>query len=271
MNIIRIAVRNPSAHTGAGNNTYLVVGREPALVDAGTGDPAHLAQVELALSSPGADHRAPPTLRRVLVTHGHPDHASGAAALAGRWPDAVFAKMPWPEQDPTHLDRWEAIRDGDVIPAGDGALRAVHTPGHAPDHLCFLDETTGTIFVGDLVREGGTVMIPASRGGSLAQYLASLERILALRPTRLLPGHGPEIGEPDRLLRGYLRHRRRRETQILEALAAGCSTLDAIVARIYTGLSPKLTRAAGESVLAHLVKLEDQNAVRRDAAGWRLV
>ena len=119
-------------------------------------------------------------LAQVLVTHAHPDHADGCDPVAEQWPDAVFRKMPWPERDRLQSVECVPIEDGDQIAAGDGVLLAVHTPGHAPDHLCFFDETTGTLFSADLVIAGSTVVIPASRGGSLSPRCGGFSRLRRL-------------------------------------------------------------------------------------------
>ena len=253
---------NPGPYTGAGNNTYVVSGREPALIDAATGHPRHLQAVSDALS--GAE------LSRVLVTHGHSDHASGSPALAERWPDAEFAKMPWPERDREYGVGWRRIGHGDLIPAGDGAVRVIHTPGHAPDHVCFFDEASGVLFCGDLLIQGRTVVIPASLGGHLTSYLESLEQIRRLEPRRVLPAHGPEIEDLPALVDGYLAHRHQRETQILGALERAEHTKEALVDEIYPSLASVLRFAAGESVLAHLVKLEDEGQVRVQDGEWSL-
>ena len=133
----------------------------------------------------------------VLLTHAHPDHADGCDPIAARWPAAAFRKMPWPERDSRQSVEFRSIADGDLVPAGSGVLRAVHTPGHAPDHLCFFDETDGTLFSADLVILGSSVVIPSSRGGSLALYLDSLRRILDEQdfkgiPKRISPTPAPE-------------------------------------------------------------------------------
>ena len=235
--MILLGAANASEWTGpTGNNTYLLRGKHSTLVDAGVGHPAHIAAVGDALRGD--------LLHRLLITHGHPDHASGATAIAEKWP-SVHARGAG--HDPFH--------DGERVDAGDDELIALHTPGHAPDHFCFLDETTGDLYCGDLVRLGGTIVIPATRGGDLQQYLASLERIRELRPRRLLPGHGPVVEDPATVIADYIAHRAFRERQILEALAAGCSTREMIVRRVYGELSPVLAAAAEDSVLAHLIKL----------------
>lgn len=263
MKIILIRGFNPGPYTGAGNNTYLLPGREPTLVDAATGEPRHVAALDEAL---GARR-----LARVLVTHAHSDHASGAPDLAARWTGAEFFKMPWPERDGEYRIDWRPLADGDVVDAGDGALRVLHTPGHAPDHICFFDETEGTLFCGDLLIQGGTVVVPGSYGGSLTDYLASLARIRELRPARVLPAHGPEIDDVAALIDHYVAHRRRRDEEILSALLGGHATQAAIVKVVYTELAPELRGAAEESVLAHLLKLEGEGAVRRHDASWEPV
>ena len=263
MKITLIRGFNPGPYTGAGNNTYLLSGREPALIDAATGEPRHLAALDEALGESA--------LARVLVTHAHPDHASGAPDVAARWTGAAFFKLPWPERDGEYRVAWRPLADGDVVDAGDGALRVLHTPGHAPDHVCFFGEADGTLFCGDLLIQGGTVVVPGSYGGSLTDYLASLARIRALRPARVLPAHGPEIDDLAALVDQYVAHRRRREDEILSALRRGHTTQAAIVRAVYPELARELRGAAGESVLAHLLKLEGEGAVRRHDASWEPV
>ena len=262
MDITLVPGFNPGPYTGAGNNTYLIAGEIPTLVDAATGEAAHLRALGDAL--------APARLAQVLVTHAHPDHADGCGPIAHRWPDAGFRKMPWPQRDRLQSVECVSVADGDRISAGDGTLLAVHTPGHAPDHLCFLDEASGTLFSADLVVPGSSVVIPASRGGSLAQYLASLRRVLVLAPARMLPAHGRAIDDPAVVLNQHLEHRQRREDQIVAALRAGHRRPDTIVDRLYEWLDPGLKRLAQESVVAHLVKLQEETRARSDGDEWEL-
>lgn len=262
LNPIAIHAFNPGPITGSGNWTWLIHGRVPTLVDAGTGDPRHLVALEEALA--GA------TLSQVIVTHGHADHASGAAVLAQRYPGARFLKMPWEERDGKYAVDWEPLADGDVIDAGDASLTVVHTPGHSPDHVCFWDEPTRTLFGGDLAIKGTTVWIPAHLQGDLGAYLLSLGRILALAPARIMPAHGPVIDDPAAVLRSYLHHRREREEQVIAALRAGDETAEAVVARVYRGANESVARMARESVTAHLVKLEREGRASRTGDGWRL-
>jgi len=250
--------------TGAGNNTYLLAaGGSATLIDAGVGEPRHLDELAAALSAAGA------RLDRVLVTHGHHDHAGGAPAIASRHPSAVFTKRPWPGVDEATV-RWEQMEEGERVVAGGEPLVALHTPGHSPDHLSFWHEPSRTLFSGDLVVLGGSVMIHTSRGGNLSQYLATLERLIALDANALLPAHGPRIDDPAAVLRAYLEHRRMRERQVIEALRAGREHEQAIAESIYDGLDPALMPAARENVRAHLEKLEADGAATRDADRWRL-
>jgi endoribonuclease LACTB2 len=262
---ILIRAGNPSDWTGpTGNNTYLLKGRIPTLIDAGVGKAEHVEAIARELDGQ--------PLALVLITHAHPDHISGVPTLVARWPD-VCVRQYATGADPIHAD--------EIIEAGEATLKAIYTPGHATDHLSFLFPSAplaagpstglgvgGDLFCGDLMRLGGTIVIPAKRGGDLTQYLASLHTVRALRPSRVLPGHGPIIDDVDAVIDDYLRHRAERDRQVLAALAAGCHTPDEIVARMYTNLSPHLVRAAGESVLAHLIKLQKEGAVVERDGLW---
>jgi glyoxylase-like metal-dependent hydrolase (beta-lactamase superfamily II) len=254
---------NPGPITGAGNWTWLVPGRVPTLIDAGTGDTRHLDALERALAGNA--------LAQVLVTHAHGDHASGAPAIAQRMPDVVFRKMLWQERDEKWPVDWQPVRDGDVIPAGDTELTAIHTPGHAPDHLCFWHAPSRTLFGGDLAVLGSTVWIPTNLQGDMSAYLASLERVVRLSPARILPAHGATIEDPGELLRQYLAHRLEREAQVIEALRAGAANPETIVEQLYRGVKERLLPFARESVIAHLVKLEREGRAGRDGDSWHII
>lgn len=247
--------------TGWGNWTYFLPGKFPLLIDAGVGNDAHLTAIGSAASN-GPGH--------VVVTHAHSDHITGVAAIASRWRDTSFAKFNWPERDTKFPAPWHWLRDGDTVRAGDGELQVVHTPGHAPDHIALWDAPTRTLFSGDLIVPGTTVVIPASMEGSLAAYLSSLERVLYLKPARLLPAHGSAIADPATIIREYIAHRHERERQIIAGLRSGDRTVDALVSRIYIGLKPALVPMARESVLAHLRKLQHDGVAHEEGEEWTL-
>ncbi len=174
-----------------------------------------------------------------------------------RWPDVEirqFGSGPQP------------LLADERVPAGDGSCTVLHTPGHSPDHCCFV--SGDDIFCGDLVRIGGTVVIPASRGGDLHVYLESLRRVRDLRPARLLPAHGPEIRDAAPVIDEYLEHRAAREAQVLTALQQGPLTAAALVARVYDPLSEALRPAALETMTAHLIKLQKEGRAEERDGIW---
>jgi glyoxylase-like metal-dependent hydrolase (beta-lactamase superfamily II) len=251
--------------TGRGNNTYLMSGNGSAvLVDAGVGQADHLDAIDRELAVGRA------RLAYTIVTHGHPDHASGAPQIAARHPQARFRKYPQPGDQLRYPVPWETTKEGDEIRVGSEVLTALHTPGHAPDHVALWHESSRSAFTGDLVVLGGSVMIDVAGGGSLQEYLASLSRLLALRPRRLYPAHGPQVEDPQALLQAYLDHRLLRERQVLAALKAGHVSVEAITESIYDGLVPALAPAARENVRAHLQKLKNEGRAADRDGRWGL-
>jgi glyoxylase-like metal-dependent hydrolase (beta-lactamase superfamily II) len=265
-NPIRVEAHNPGPMTGSGNHTYLVVEENGSalLIDAGVGERRHLDELARALD----EHHA--QLRDVLVTHGHPDHAIGVTAIARHHQQARFFKFPWPKEDQRYPVDWSPIREHDRFTVGEEALIALHTPGHSPDHVTFWHENSRTAFTGDLVVQGSSVMIHATKGGDLAQYLQSLDRLLRLAPRRVLPAHGTEVGDPEALIRGYIDHRLMREAQVVAAVTAGRDSVPSIVESIYDGLSPVLVPAAAETVHAHLEKLRQESRVMERDGRWTI-
>lgn len=248
-----ILAPNPSLLTGPGTNTYLVADEaagEVVIIDPGPDMPEHLRRVADAVAVLG---RA----TAILVTHGHPDHADGASSLRELLGVPIYA---WSREGVASTDR--PLADGAVIPVGNRNLRALHTPGHRFDHLCFLLEDADALFAGDLIAGVGTVVI-APPEGDLLDYLASLRRLQSLHLLLILPAHGPFVDDPQAVLGYYIAHREERERQVLAGLAAGPRTVGELVSGIYADVSPDLHPIAAYSVLAHLYKLEREGRVHR--------
>lgn len=281
--------QNPSMFTGPGTNTYLVgTGRRRLLLDTGSGYEAYLPVLEEALARVGCDG-----LEGIVLTHAHPDHIGGVDQIVAHFGAMPVYKRPWPSEtglagpaggvSPVALadpDRQahrplERIDDGDVVETEGARLRAVYTPGHAPDHLCYVLEQEQNLFSGDNVLGVGTTVIPGG-SGDLGDYMRSLERLRAEAPRQIYPAHGPRIENGVAKIEEYIAHRRERERQIVAALEAGVREVPAMVRRIYVGYPESLFAAAGQSVTAHLQKLLREGRVRQaEAAGggveWELV
>ena len=236
----RVLAPNPGVMTGPGTNTYLVGIDEVAVIDPAIDDAGHLD----AILGCGGDR-----IRWILCTHTHPDHSPGAAALKERTGAEVLA---FESRDGLVVDT--SIADGFQIEATEFRLRAVHTPGHASNHLCYLLAGERLLFSGDHIMQGSTVVI-APPDGDMAAYLESLERVRGLRLRTIAPGHGYLIDDPNAVIDEYLAHRRERERQVLDAVAAGDRTTSAIVARLYPDLIDELVLRARQTVHAHLRKL----------------
>ncbi len=262
----RILAPNPSLLTGPGTNTFVVADEtagEVVVIDPGPDIPEHLRRVAEAVAARGLP-------RAILVTHGHPDHADGAAALRELLDAPVYA---WSREGVPATE--SALADDAVISVGSRRVRAVYTPGHRFDHLCFLLEDANALFAGDLIAGQGTVVI-APPEGDLLDYMASLRRLLALNLRLILPAHGPFLGDPEAILNYYIFHREERERQVLLAVMTGTQTVAGLVSVIYRDVNTELHPIAAHSVLAHLYKLEREGWVRRqsDADGqerWLLV
>jgi glyoxylase-like metal-dependent hydrolase (beta-lactamase superfamily II) len=252
--------QNPGIFTGPGTNTYLVgTGRRRILLDTGSGADAYPDVLARALTQAGCD-----AIQEIVLTHGHPDHLGGVEQVQARFGPLRVSKLPGAD-DPASL-RAVPLAEGSVVRTEGATLRAVHTPGHAPDHLCFVLEEEQALFSGDNVLGVGTTVIP-SHGGDLLDYMRSLGRMLALAPRRIYPAHGPVIADGGKKIREYVAHRDAREAQILTALAQGDAPIATLVARIYTDVPQVLHAAAAHSVAAHLGKLEREGRVRRTGGG----
>jgi glyoxylase-like metal-dependent hydrolase (beta-lactamase superfamily II) len=254
--IQRVLAPNPGPMTGTGTNTYLVDNTtgELAVIDPGPDDERHLAAILKAAQAVG-------TITTVLVTHRHGDHLPAAIPLCARTGAKLVGHADLPGVQ-------RAVADSEAC---FGALVALETPGHTRESLCFWDAEQGTVFTGDLVAGAGTVVLD-DQPGALGQYLASLERLLELKPVTLYPGHGPVVADAVGKLREYLEHRRLRVQQVVDALGSrGPSTVDELVAAIYTEVPANLVAMAARNVNANLELLGDEGRVTSVAGQrWRL-
>jgi hydroxyacylglutathione hydrolase len=251
----RVLGLNPGLMTGPGTNTYLVGLRQPILVDTGAGLKGYpdLLRTFAATEKVG-------DVTRVLLTHRHRDHMGGVPDVRRLYPRVPVGKVV--VNDPDLPVPMESLAEGAVIQGEGVTLHALHTPGHASDHLAFYLEEERALFSGDLILGGSTTVIPPD-DGDLGQYLASLRRLLDLDVARIYPGHGPVLEPARPVIEGYIAHRLEREAQILAALAAGAETVPEIVARVYHDVAPALHAPARLSVQSHLVTLEREGRVER--------
>ncbi|MGA8219496.1 MAG: MBL fold metallo-hydrolase [Solirubrobacterales bacterium] len=231
IDVERLTAPNPSPMTLEGTNTY-VVGRDPAVViDPGPNDPGHIEAVRGAAHGRGG-------IGAVLLTHGHGDHSDGVEALG---------------VGPTH------VSDGETI----AGLDAIATPGHADDHFCFL--LGKACFTGDLILGmGSTIVGPREMGGSLHDYMRSLERLRELDLEVLYPGHGPEIHEPAAKIAEYVEHRMMRENRLVAALDRGERSRTALLAEVWDDVPAELRGPAAIAMEAHLEKLQDEGRLPGD-------
>jgi glyoxylase-like metal-dependent hydrolase (beta-lactamase superfamily II) len=265
----RILCNNPSPFTFTGTVSYIVGKGNVAIIDPGPDDEAHAAALLDAVRGETVTH--------ILVTHTHRDHSPNTARIKAATGAPVYAEGPHRASRPRYES--EAIssesgadrdfkpdievRDGETIEGSGWALQAVATPGHTANHLAFAWRERKSLFVGDHVM-GWSTSIVAPPDGSMIDYMASLEKLTARTEDLYFSGHGPEIPEGPRYARFLIRHRQAREASILHRLAKGDADIPAMVRAIYIGIDPRLTGAAGYSVLAHLEDLVAREIVATD-------
>jgi glyoxylase-like metal-dependent hydrolase (beta-lactamase superfamily II)/8-oxo-dGTP pyrophosphatase MutT (NUDIX family) len=262
--IVRVTAPNPGMMTGPGTNSYFVGDPQAnawALIDPGPADASHLSALQAA---------APGPVRWVLTTHTHVDHSPGAVEAAAAFGAPVLGRRPLhPQgQDPS-FDPAREPDHGERLALGPGStLRAIHTPGHASNHLCWLLEEEKLLFTGDHVMQGSTVVINPP-DGDMAAYLGALQALLAEDLEWLAPGHGFLVADPHAVVRALIAHRLRREAKVVDALQPrGSATLDELLPEVYADTPARLHPVARRSLLAHLLKLQRDGRARGDGERW---
>ncbi|MEL0305866.1 MAG: MBL fold metallo-hydrolase [Halieaceae bacterium] len=255
----RIVAPNPGPMTGPGTNTYVIGDTELAVIDPGPAIPSH---VEAILACVGE------RLRYVVCTHTHPDHSPGAAVLAAKTGATLVGRVTADDRHQDLTFQPEAQVEDDARIAGDGwTLRAIRTPGHVDNHVCYLLEEEGVVFAGDHIMNGSTVVI-VPPGGSMAHYIASLKRLLEYDVRTVAPGHGDLIPDCRAEVEKLVRHRLMREAKVARALVLEPQSLDTLVVSVYDDVDPAMHEWAKLSLLAHLIKLESEGrSVRSSVAG----
>ncbi len=262
----RIVAPNASPFTFNGTCTYIVGEGAVAIVDPGPDDDSHLAALLAAIDREQVE--------TILVTHTHRDHSAGANKLRAATGARLAGAASFTSRaegtaglDSAHDRDYSpdaTLADGERLHGSGYSIEAIATPGHCSNHLCFALLGQGVLFSGDQVMAWSTSVI-APPDGSMRAYMDLLEKLRRRDETIYWPGHGGPVLEPQRYLRALIHHRRQREASILTALGDGAQTIPALVAKVYTGLSPSLTGAAGLSTLAHLEDLRQRGLIVPEA------
>jgi len=257
----RLVAPNPSMMTGPGTNTYLLGQRQVAVIDPG---PSIVEHIENILE------KSTGSIRWIVATHTHPDHSPGVALLADRTGAEVLGiAAPAGKQQDRSFAPSRTLADGDVLETAEFALEAVHTPGHASNHLCYRHVGLNWLFTGDHVIDGSTVVINPP-DGNMQHYIQSLQRCRGLACAALAPGHGEVIKDPARAIDWIIEHRLEREAKVLAAVDAnpGLTTRE-LVPVVYKDVHAKLHNLAERSLLAHILKLEADGVAQQENGRWR--
>lgn len=270
--VVRVLAGNPSPYTYTGTQTYVVGnGNDRAVIDPGPAIDGHIDAILAAVGDA--------KISAIMCTHTHRDHSPAAKPLSARTGAAIIGCAPLvlegdgPRADESFDKDYEPDRvlvDGETL-SGDGwTIEAVATPGHTSNHLCLALQESGALFTGDHVMAWSTsVIVPPD--GDMADYMASLQKIYDRDDKVYYPAHGKKVDKPRQLVRGMMGHRKQRERQILKLLGeSGASAIPDMVTQMYKGLDPRLTGAAGQSVRAHLIDLQNRGIVGADGELWKM-
>jgi hydroxyacylglutathione hydrolase len=265
----RVMANNPGPFTFKGTISYIIGKGKVAIVDPGPDDPAHIAAVLDAVRHETVSH--------IFVTHTHRDHSPAVPAVKHATGATVYAEGIHRAARPLHIGEMNPLEgsgDRDFVPdvflkdgetvEGDGwTIEGVTTPGHTANHMAFAFKENNVLFAGDHVMAWATTIV-APPDGAMSDYMASLRKLAARAEQIYFPGHGPAIGDANRFVNYYILHRLAREDSILHRLGKGATDIPTIVRAIYIGIDPRLTGAAGLSVLAHMEDLVARGQVETD-------
>jgi glyoxylase-like metal-dependent hydrolase (beta-lactamase superfamily II) len=265
----RVLAPNPGPFTFKGTGVYIVGRHDVAVIDPGPLIPEHVDVLKRALDGKRVSH--------ILVTHTHSDHSPAAAPLK-EWSGAktyAFGPHGSGKEDGVQVEEGGdrdfvpdvRVKDGDIIAGSGFAFECVYTPGHTSNHMCFALQEEKALFTGDHVMGWSTTVVTPP-DGDMAQYMASLRKLLARGDRTLYPTHGGPIRDPKPFLQAYIDHRLEREAQILACIRDGLSTIPEMVARMYADVGKRLHPAAARSVQAHLIQLENEGRVVRNGARY---
>jgi glyoxylase-like metal-dependent hydrolase (beta-lactamase superfamily II) len=270
--ISRVVANNPGPFTFKGTGVYIVGDTDVAVIDPGPDLPEHIAALKRALAGKHVSH--------ILVTHCHSDHSPAAKPLK-EWSGAqTYAFGPHGSGRDDNDTKVEAggdmdfvpdirVKDGEIIAGNGFAFEAVHTPGHTSNHMCYALKKEKALFTGDHIMGWSTTVVTPP-DGDMAQYMASVQKLLARDDKTLYPTHGAPVTDPKPFLAAYLEHRYERERQVLACITDGLDTIPAMVARMYASVDKALHAAAARSVLAHLIQLETQGRVAHSGQHYRI-
>jgi glyoxylase-like metal-dependent hydrolase (beta-lactamase superfamily II) len=269
--ISRVVANNPGPFTFMGTGTYIVGGKDVAVIDPGPDMPEHVEALKRALDGKRVSH--------ILVTHTHSDHSPAAKPLK-EWSGAktyAFGPHGSGRDDGPKVEAGGdmdfmpdvRVKDGEVIAGNGFTFESVFTPGHTSNHMCFALNEEKALFTGDHIMGWSTTVVTLP-DGDMAQYMDSVRKLEARRDATLYPTHGAPVTDPQPFLAAYLAHRIDRENQVLAAVKDGLDTIPAMVARLYADVDKRLHPAAARSVEAHLIKLEREGRVVRDGGRYSL-
>ena len=248
----RITAGNGSVFTGPGTNTYLVGKEEVTVIDPGPAMQEHIDVITAAA----------PNIKQILVTHTHPDHSPGVRLLKENLDIPAYGMLTnsSKNQDQTFSPE-RILDDGEVFQEEEFSIEVVHTPGHASNHLCFILKEEKLIFTGDHIMNGSTVVI-GPPDGNMKQYIQSLEKLKDYDIEKIAPGHGELLENPHEVADWIINHRLEREKKVFQALReASKGTPDSLVEKVYDDVDSSLFPIAKASLLAHLIKLEEDQLI----------